>query len=54
MAGLYAIEPSAPEKDGVTFGGWYIEGTDTLFDFDTMKVNGSLTLVARAADDEGE
>ena len=48
MAGYYATEPSEPEKDGVTFDGWYIEGTDTKFNFDTMAITGSLTLVARA------
>ena len=51
MAGLYAIEPSAPEKDGYVFEGWYIENTDTRFDFDTMTVNGSLTLVARGTEE---
>ena len=51
MAGLCAIEPSAPEKDGYVFDGWYIENTDTRFDFDTMTVNGSLTLVARGIEE---
>ena len=51
MAGLYAIEPSAPEKAGYVFDGWYIENTDTRFDFDTMTVNGSLTLVARGIEE---
>ena len=51
MAGLYAIEPSAPEKAGYVFDGWYIENTDTRFDFDTMAVNGSLTLVARGIEE---
>ena len=51
MAGFYAIEPSAPVKDGYEFDGWYIEGTDTKFNFYTMQINGSLTLVARATDD---
>ena len=48
VAGYYVLEPSEPQKDGVIFDGWYIEGTDTKFDFDTMAITGTLTLVARA------
>ena len=51
VAGYYAIEPSAPVKAGVEFDGWYIEGTNVRFDFDTMPVTRSLTLVARGNND---
>ena len=48
VAGYYALEPNAPDKLGVEFDGWYIEGTNTKFDFDTMPITRTITLIARA------
>ena len=48
VAGYYALEPNAPDKLGVEFDGWYIEGTDTKFEFDTMPITRTITLIARA------
>lgn len=47
VAGFTVEEPSAPVKAGVTFDGWYVEGTDDKFDFATV-ITKTITLVARA------
>ena len=48
VANQYVMEPDSPTKAGVEFDGWYIEGTDTRFDFDEDVITRSITLVARA------
>ncbi|MCB5286168.1 MAG: InlB B-repeat-containing protein, partial [Candidatus Cloacimonetes bacterium] len=45
-----AVEaPAAPTKDGCIFAGWYAEGSETLFAFDTMPLNGA-SLTAKWVD----
>ena len=39
-----AKEPAAPAREGYTFEGWYLNGTQ--WDFDEMSVTGDITLVA--------
>ncbi|MBR2894172.1 MAG: InlB B-repeat-containing protein, partial [Oscillospiraceae bacterium] len=41
-----AAEPTAPTKDGYEFLGWYVEGAEEKYDFDTP-VTGNLTLTAK-------
>ena len=41
-----AIKPEDPEKEGYTFEGWYIQGTDTEYDF-TLPVTSNLMLYAK-------
>ena len=41
-----AVKPDDPEKEGYAFEGWYIQGTDTEYDF-TLPVTSNLTLEAR-------
>ncbi len=43
--GRYASEPENPQLEGFDFVGWYVEGTDELFDFQTA-ITDDLTLVA--------
>ena len=41
-----ATEPEEPERTGFAFEGWYIQGTDTAYDF-TLPVTSTLTLYAK-------
>lgn len=45
----YATEPTSPQKDGCAFVGWCLEGSDTLFDFDTP-ITEDIILVAMWSD----
>ena len=47
VIGFTAEEPSAPVKAGVEFDGWYVEGTDDEFDFNTP-ITEDVVLVAKA------
>ncbi len=54
--GAKVVKPADPKRDGYDFEGWYIEGTNTKWDFDTA-VTGDITLVAHwdeEDDDEEE
>ena len=44
--GEKAAKPADPEKEGYKFLGWYEEGSDTAFDFDTA-ITKNITLTAR-------
>ena len=35
-AGGTATEPTEPAKEGFTFSGWFVSGSETAFDFDTV------------------
>ena len=39
-------EGSEPEREGYTFLGWYLDGSDTPFDFENTPVTGDTTLTA--------
>lgn len=41
-----AMRPKSPTREGYTFLGWYLEGADTAFDFDTV-ITSDITLVAK-------
>lgn len=47
-----ALRPKDPEKTGYTFAGWFVEGSDTAYDF-TTPVTSDLTLVARFTEATG-
>ena len=50
LAGTLITEPTPPRLDPIGrqgFIGWYIQGTNTLWNFATMRVNSPLTLEAR-------
>lgn len=49
LNGAKVVEPTAPEKTGFVFAGWYHE--DVLWDFDTA-VAGSMTLIAHWTEEE--
>ena len=54
MEGMKAEKPWNPKREGYTFAGWYIQGTDTPFDFDTL-IDRDYTIVARwTNNDTGE
>lgn len=44
--GLTATEPAAPEKTGYTFDGWYLDGAEEPFSFDTT-ITSDITLKAK-------
>lgn len=44
--GEKVAEPEAPLKDGYTFAGWFAEGSDTAFNFNTAIIS-NLTLTAK-------
>ncbi len=46
MSGASASLPANPTKDGFIFAGWYLEGSDTAWDFSTI-VNENITLKAK-------
>lgn len=41
-----AIRPKSPVRAGYVFCGWFLEGADTAFDFDTV-MTADITLYAR-------
>ncbi|HBJ18973.1 MAG TPA: hypothetical protein DDY70_04455 [Clostridiales bacterium] len=45
-AGGTAMRPKSPSRDGYTFVGWFLEGSDTAYDFSTP-ITADITLVAR-------
>ena len=51
--GAKAAKPADPERDGYDFVGWYIEGTNTQWNFDTA-VTGDITLVAHWDDEDDD
>ncbi len=46
IAGEKAIKPKSPVRAGYVFRGWFLEGADTAFDFDTV-ITEDITLYAR-------
>lgn len=46
VAGGKALAPKSPTRAGYVFRGWYLEGSDTAFDFDTA-ITADITLVAQ-------
>ncbi|MCI8490427.1 MAG: phosphatidylinositol-specific phospholipase C domain-containing protein [Lachnospiraceae bacterium] len=46
VTGNKVTKPEAPHKEGYTFAGWYVEGSETEFDF-TAPITGDTTLIAK-------
>ena len=45
--GEKATAPTAPERTNYEFLGWFLDGSDTAWDFDNNVVEGDMTLIAR-------